>query len=550
MTDTIAPAPATLPPSRWPWQRSLQVRMILAFGGTFLVILALLTFWISREVYRTYIDSAEHDLEVAAFLAANALEDPLSGYANEFEQYQRWEAEHQLAEAGKSSDDDRSDKSDDDEHDDDSPAATATPSPPSPPSVDIVLPRLQGVADLYAKDSGARVTILDNAGHAVADSHYPIATVGRQSEQPEFTAALAGNELGDIRPDPATGKQTMYTAAPIQQGSNVLGIVQLSKPMEVIEENARALLMSVLLAGLAAVVASTLLAIWIARQLVRPIERMETAALAAAAGDLSHQVPVQTSDELGALASAFNYMVGEVRTMLEQQRAFVANASHELRTPLTNIKLRIEAVRTLGEEDAEITTRYLAEIESEADRLTRLANQLLDLAHLESDGVLTPAEATDIAPALHQTAEIMSLRAQRAGIALHVKVPATLPPCRVYPDDVEEAVVNLLDNAIKYTPGGGSVTLSATHEDQRVAVRIADTGPGIPAADLPHIFDRFYRVDKVRSRSKGATAGEGSGAGLGLAIARQLVEHNDGQIRVESVPGQGTTFVLSFPAVA
>lgn len=551
MTSTNSPAPVAPPPSRWPWQRSLQVRMILAFGGTFLVILSLLTFWISREVYRTYIDSAEHDLEVAAFLAANALEDPLSGYANEFEQYQRWEAEHQLAEAGKSSDDERSDKSDDDdEHDDDSPPATATPAPPSPPSVDIVLPRLQGVADLYAKDSGARVTILDNAGHAVADSHYPIATVGRQSEQPEFTAALAGNELGDIRPEPATGKQTMYTAAPIQQGSNLLGIVQLSKPMEVVEENARALLMSVLLAGLAAVVASTLLAIWIARQLVRPIERMETAALAAAAGDLSHQVPVQTSDELGALASAFNYMVGEVRTMLEQQRAFVANASHELRTPLTNIKLRIEAVRTLGEEDAEITTRYLAEIESEADRLTRLANQLLDLAHLEGDGVLTPAEATDIAPALHQTAEIMSLRAQRAGVALHVEVPATLPPCRVYPDDVEEAVVNLLDNAIKYTPDGGSVTLSTTHEDQRVAVRIADTGPGIPAADLPHIFDRFYRVDKVRSRSKGATAGEGSGAGLGLAIARQLVEHNDGQIRVESVPGQGTTFVLSFPAVA
>ena len=133
-------------------------------------------------------------------------------------------------------------------------------------------------------------------------------------------------------------------------------------------------------------------------------------------------------------------------------------------------------------------------------------------------------------------------------------VPATLPPCRVYPDDVEEAVVNLLDNAIKYTPDGGSVTLSAAHDGGRMLIHIADTGPGIPAADLPHIFDRFYRVDKVRSRSKGAAAGEGSstgsGAGLGLAIARQLVEHNDGHIRVESVPGQGTTFVLSFPAVA
>ena len=549
------------PPSRWPWQRSLQVRMILAFGGTFLVILALLTFWISREVYKTYIDSAEHDLEVAAFLAANALEDPLSGYANEFEQYQQWEAEHAGSEADKAaedssnrtpSNDDESDddESDDNESDDDKPAPTPTPPPPAPPSVDIVLPRLQGVAELYAKDAGARVTILDNAGHAVADSHYPISAIGRQNDQPEFKAALTGNELGVIRADPATGKQTMYTAAPIQQGSNLLGIVQLSKPMEIIEENARGLLMTVLLAGMAAVLASTLLAIWISRQLVRPIERLETAALAAAAGDLSHQVPVQTSDELGALASAFNYMVGEVHTMLEQQRAFVANASHELRTPLTNIKLRIEAVRTLGDEDAAISTRYLAEIESEADRLTRLANQLLDLAHLESDGLMSPAEAVDIAPALHEMAAIMSLRAQNADIALHCDVPASLPRCRVYADEIEEAVVNLLDNAIKYTPRGGNVTLAATHDGQRVQVRIADTGPGIPPADLPHIFDRFYRVDKVRSRSKGAGSGPGSGAGLGLSIAKQLIERNDGQIRVETSPEQGTTFVLSFPAVA
>ena len=131
--------------------------------------------------------------------------------------------------------------------------------------------------------------------------------------------------------------------------------------------------------------------------------------------------------------------------------------------------------------------------------------------------------------------QVLDLRLESA--AADAARPSALP--------LDEAVA-----AATPTPGGGSVTLSATHEDQRVAVRIADTGPGIPAADLPHIFDRFYRVDKVRSRSKGATTGEGSGAGLGLAIARQLVEHNDGQIRVESVPGQGTTFVLSFPAVA
>ncbi|MCB0058091.1 MAG: HAMP domain-containing histidine kinase [Caldilineaceae bacterium] len=544
MTGANASAPITPPPGRWPWQRSLQVRMILAFGGTFLVILALLTFWISREVYRTYIDSAEHDLEVAAFLAANALEDPLSGYANEFEQYQRWEAEHQLAEAGKSADDERNDKSDDDdEHDDDSPPATATPAPPSPPSVEIVLPRLQGVADLYAKDSGARVTILDSAGHAVADSHYPIATVGRQSDQPEFAAALAGNELGDIRPDPATGKQTMYTAAPIQQGSDVLGIVQLSKPMEVVEENARALLMSVLLAGLAAVVASTLLAIWIARQLVRPIERMETAALAAAGGDLSHQVPVQTSDELGALASAFNYMVGEVRTMLEQQRAFVANASHELRTPLTNI---LGYSRIIAEDAGKVPTQEIVEMAStiidNGERLNRMLENYLVYAQLEliaSDEeelkALTNHITGNVQDLIRQEAEYIAKHSDRA---FDLEVQAEKMALMISEKNLQKIIVELVDNAFKFSLPGSPVRVCALRNGQFYEICVSDQGRGMSAEQVKHI-GAYMQFERLMH--------EQQGLGLGLIIAKRIAELHDGGFEIQSMLDTGTTVCVRLP---
>jgi signal transduction histidine kinase len=142
------------------------------------------------------------------------------------------------------------------------------------------------------------------------------------------------------------------------------------------------------------------------------------------------------------------------------------------------------------------------------------------------------------------------LQAQLAEIALVVDVPSQLPLLRVHADHVEEVVVNLLDNALKYTPAHGTVKLTARVTGAKMNIYVEDDGPGIPAEDLPYIFDRFYRVDKVRSRRRGSQNAVGSGAGLGLSIVRQLVEQNGGQIGVEPAPEQGTIFVVSFPAVA
>jgi signal transduction histidine kinase len=535
------PNPQTAARSRWPWQRSFQLRITTAYGSVFLLVLALLTLWIGRTVFQTYLDAAEHELEVEAFLAANALEDPLSGYAAEFEQFRRWEEERQHETRD---DDDESNGESKQRSDDSAPA-------PAAPAAALLLPRLQNVAEVYARDSGANVTILDLAGVAVASSQRPPQEIPNQLARPEVQSALAGQEREDVRADDATGALMLFAAAPIQQGSQVLGVVQMSQPLDEALAGARDLLFSVALAALAALALFVALAAWLARQLVRPVRNMEAAALAAAAGDLTQRVPVQTADELGALATAFNHMIDEVRAMLERQRAFVANASHELRTPLTNIKLRAEAVRSLGADEPALAARYVAELESETDRMTRIANDLLELSQIENGArAAAPPQPVDLAESLREAAAIMRMRVEQAGQTLQVALPATLPRAAVHAEEIAEAVINLLDNATKYTPAGGEVTLAAAETDSQIEIRVADSGPGIPAEDLPHIFDRFYRVDKVRSRQRGQLPGMGSGAGLGLSITKALVEQNGGVIEALPQPTGGMVFTIKFPIAA
>lgn len=564
---------SSLPSRRWPWQRSLQMRIMLAYSAAFLAVLIGLTVWLSRAVYHIAFDAVEHDLEVAAFLTANAIEDPLSGYTDEFIQYREWEREH-IAQNDDSQrntsavmqheEEDENEHEDEDENEesekDENPSsisADATiavaPSPSlafsSPSNID--LPRLHRLATKYASDLEARVTILDEKGHPLVDSHYPASLIVSQINYPEVIVALQGDEKTEVRRDEFTGALMLVTAAPIQQGSKLLGFVQLRQPLQVVLEKTRSLVVMILLAGAVAILCSMALAFWIARQLVRPVLQLERAALTAAQGDLSQQVPVDTHDELGRLADAFNFMITALRAVLEKQRAFIANASHELRTPLTNIKLRIEAIHSLGDEQPEVSRRYLAEIEAEADRLTRLANTLLDLSRLEKNTPVETPTLVDLAPYLSRAAERMKLYAQKAGVALEAKIPPALPLVRVDAEQVEEAVLNLLDNAIKYTPAGGRVELSAVEEKgSRLTIQVTDTGIGIPPEDLPFIFDRFYRVDKARSRSKSAQNSIGSGAGLGLSIVKHLVEQNHGSITVTSEPPQGSTFAVVFPLMA
>ena len=288
------------------------------------------------------------------------------------------------------------------------------------------------------------------------------------------------------------------------------------------------------LAALVAAAVATVLAMALSRRLARPLERISAAAARIADGDLDARVPEEGPAELRALAASYNAMAARLAEQEAVRREFIINASHELRTPLTNLQGYLEALRdgVLPPDPATFDS-----LREEVDRLTRLAASLDVLAGVEGSlgvaargrrrrdrrGVGGPRRP-GARPTLDRAA------ARRAdGFTAHAR-----------PDELTQVVANLLQNAVRYTPDGGAVEVTVDLAEGGVRVRVANTGPGIPEADLPRVWERFYRVEKSRDRERG-------GAGIGLAIVRQLVEAAGGRVGVTS-EGGWTTFWLTLPA--
>lgn len=524
--------------SPWRWQQSLQRRIIISYGVLFLLVLALLMLRLGLRVYRAQIGQAEHELEVKAFLTANSFEDPLSNFSKDFVVIEQWET--QLS--GETGDKRLLDR--DDQDSDNAPV----PAVVSAELAQSVKDRLQQSALQLATRAGARVTILSAKGDVIATSVTGVAPLPNQRNQPEVDAALNGNEQHDIRLD-NNHEQSLFTAAPVRNNGEVLAVIQLSQPMAEISAPNRVLEGELIITAVLAMLLVTVVGVWNGHRMLRPVEELTQAAIAISQGNLQHQAPVNGNDEIATLATAFNSMVSNLRSMIEQQRLFVANASHELRTPLFNIKLRSEALLNMEAEERTRAQRYLTEIDNEVDRLGRMANHLLDLSRLESTQALpTINEPIQFAEVLHQTAQSMRMRIRQAGLTFMAQIPEDAGLVAINEADLETVILNLLDNAIKYTPAPGTIHLMVEKDENACQITIQDTGAGIPSEDLPHIFDRFYRVDKARSRARSQN-GFGSGAGLGLSIVKELVERNHGQIKAISQIKVGTTFVLSFPIV-
>jgi two-component system, OmpR family, phosphate regulon sensor histidine kinase PhoR len=227
----------------------------------------------------------------------------------------------------------------------------------------------------------------------------------------------------------------------------------------------------------------------------------------------------------------------------ELRKEFVANVSHELRTPLTLIKGFVETLRDGAMADATRGPEFLATIEKHVDQLTNLVSDLLELSRLESREGLPRVVKVDVASMLRKVVEFMKPAAEKRRQALELSVNGRLPGVAGDPDYLERAVSNLVDNAIKYSPEGGRIRLSAKSDDAHVLIEVADSGIGIPAEDVPRIFERFYRVDKSRSREMGGT-------GLGLSIVKHVVQVHGGAVDVESAVGKGSTFRVRLPAIA
>ena len=290
----------------------------------------------------------------------------------------------------------------------------------------------------------------------------------------------------------------------------------------------------IVVAVVVAVVVAALVAAMLGMRLARPLREMSHAARRIAEGDYDARIPRGGPEEIVSLADSFNQMAAALEEQERMRREFIANAAHELRTPLTNLQGYLEALRDGVIEPDRATFESLWD---EAERLVRLSRSLDTLAAGDAGGTATFVDL-DLAAAIRAATDLSRPSVLAAGLTLDVDVPDSLP-ARADPDQLAQVLGNLLQNAVRYSPPGGHVAIRAEKRPNDVLVSVTNTGEGIPPDDLPHVFERFYRVEKSRDRARG-------GAGIGLAIVRQLVEAAGGAVGADSRDGL-TRFWFSLP---
>jgi signal transduction histidine kinase len=321
-----------------------------------------------------------------------------------------------------------------------------------------------------------------------------------------------------------------------------------------------------LTAGLLALVVSILLAALIAHSVARPLQQIARAAEAVAAGDYDQKLDIRSPDEVRVLAQRFEAMAQQVKANQQAMRDLVANVSHDLKTPLTSIQGFAQALLEGETRDEAARQQAATVIHDEAGRMVRMVEELLDLARIESGQLVLERHALDMGALIGGVVQALAPAAAQKQVALEASL-SPLPPVVGDGDRLAQVFTNLLDNALKYTPEGGRVqvkaqVITAQPSPRRsnplirlraspapadgqagwVEVSVADTGRGIPAQDLPRVFERFYQVDKARAARRGS--------GLGLAIAKEIVEAHGGRISVESAEGQGARFTVVLPVGA
>ena len=279
-----------------------------------------------------------------------------------------------------------------------------------------------------------------------------------------------------------------------------------------------------------------LLARLLALGMTRPLRDMARASGRMAQGDYGQRVQTTSRDEVGELARAFNRMSSDLAQVERLRRELVANVSHELKTPISALRAHLENLLDGVEEPDRATLQVML---AQSERLSRLVEQLLDLSRLESGDVPFERSAVELAPLVREVSSEVRVGLPD-GVRVVGEISPGLPPVWADRERLHQVVFNLLDNALRFTPRGGTVTISAARSGDALQVRVADTGPGIPPEHLPYVFERFYRVDQARSRGDGGT-------GIGLAIARSIVEAHGGRIWAESEVGSGSTFGFELP---
>jgi signal transduction histidine kinase len=379
---------------------------------------------------------------------------------------------------------------------------------------------VQPLVEQMSKTSGERIVLADETGLVLADSD--------------------GKVIGQSVSPGSIGPGVMIT-----WGETPVGFLYVQRTGGLPPGSPEAMFLGSvnrwLLAGvIAAAAVAVMLTTVLSRRILQPVEALTEAAQRMEKGDLSQRVTVSTRDEIGELGHAFNSMADGLARMEQLRRNMTSDIAHELRTPLSNIRGYLEA---LQDGVTQPSPEVISSLHDEAMLLTRLVNDLQELALAEAGQLKLVLQPTAVEQVVSQVVSAMQPTAASKGLTLQTDVQADLPPVMADAGRVAQVLQNLVHNAMTHTPAGGQITVTATSDAMQILTSVRDTGIGIAPEHLPHVFDRFYRVDQSRTRATG-------GAGLGLTIVKQLVEAHGGRVWAESTPGLGSTFSFTLPVAA
>ena len=383
----------------------------------------------------------------------------------------------------------------------------------------------------------SRVLVTDSAGQVLYDTRETLGAVGKYTFYSEIVQALEGYDAFSC--SYRDGAFRSRAASPVLYQNRIIGSVYAyeydTEQAELLEGLQSNLLK--LSAGIAAAV--VLLSFILSRMLTRKISALLTGIRKVREGAYEHRTHIPGRDEIAQIGEEFNSLTDRLQTTETLRRRFVSDASHELKTPLAAIRLLTDSILQTDNMDMETVRDFVTDIGSEAERLSRITEDLLRLTRLDSNQV-DPPEVVEVDPVLEQVMRMMSLLAQEKGTELTCQ---TGGDCRVLATkgEVHQVIYNLTDNAVKYSGSHGSVRVELRRDGNDVVLTVADNGPGIPEEDLPRVFERFYRVDKARSRAAGGT-------GLGLSIVQDTVTKRGGTVSAANRPEGGAVFTVRWPA--
>lgn len=386
-----------------------------------------------------------------------------------------------------------------------------------------------------------RLIITDQAGVIVYDLDSNT-SIGSYALLPEIVKALDTSEKpygNDVFSWQYYSEGIMYShaATPIVSYGTVIGCVYMMEydreQGQLIQSLQQNMLTITLVLVLAVIVFSIIFSNLYSSRLRRILASMRIIR----EGDYAHKVNMGGQDELTFLGEEFNDLTERLQISENKRRQFISDASHELKTPLASIKLLSDSILQ-NDMDVDTIREFVGDIGNEADRLNRMSQKLLSLSRIESqeDGT---CEIVKLAPTIERVVRMLSGIARENNITIEQHLEGDCP-ILILEDDLYQIAFNLAENGIKYNTPGGKLIISVHREEDNAILEVRDTGVGIPEDAIPHLFERFYRVDKARSRKTG-------GSGLGLAIVRNLVERNSGTIHVSSIPGEGSVFQVTFP---